>query len=114
VPVWISEFGTGNSMSDLSSTGAGSQGQWFTDLVNYIQSSYGSGSAGVPVSNLSWTYWALNGEDSFGLLNSTYNGVANSAKQDSYLCFVQTWPVALPKGSGRGTCDSTGPLPEPQ
>ena len=82
--------------------------------MNYIQSSYGSGSAGVPVGNLNWTYWALNGEDSFGLLNSTYNGVANSTKEDSYLCFVQTGPVALPKGSGSSTCGSSGPLPTPQ
>lgn len=66
----------------------------------------------MPVANLNWTYWALNGEDSFGLLNSTYNGVANSTRQESYLCFIQTGPVAVPKGSG--SCGSTGPLPAPQ
>jgi len=70
-------------------------------MVNSIQSSYGSGSAGVPIGNLNWTYWAL-------------NGVANSTKKDSYLCFVQTGPVALPKGSGSSTCGSSGPLPTPQ
>src|SRR5581483_3767568 len=60
-PVWIGEFGTGNGSSDLTSTAAGSQGQWFTDMLNFIKSSYGSGGgSGVSVSNLDWTYWALN------------------------------------------------------
>jgi hypothetical protein len=66
----------------------------------------------MPVANLNWTYWALTGEDSFGLLNSTYNGVANSTRQESSLCFVQTGPGAVPKGSG--SCGSTGPPPAPQ
>jgi hypothetical protein len=66
----------------------------------------------VPVANLNWTYWALTGEDSFGLLNSTYNGVANSTRQESSLCFIQTGLVAVPKGSG--SCGSTGPLPAPE
>ncbi|MDQ2906703.1 MAG: hypothetical protein ABI456_20690 [Ktedonobacteraceae bacterium] len=113
-PVWIGEFGTGNNSSDLASTGAGSEGQWFTDLVNFIKSSYGSGGSGVNVSNLNWTYWALNGEDSFALLNSNYNGLANPTKEYSYLCFAETGPLAVPLGSGSGQCGSTGGLPAPQ
>jgi endoglucanase len=113
-PVWIGEFGTGNSASDLVSSGAGSQGQWFTDMINFIKSSYGSGGSGVAVSNLNWTYWALNGEDSFGLLNGAYSALANPNKEYSYLCFVETGPLALPQGSGSGQCGSTGALPAPQ
>ncbi|RAQ97196.1 cellulose binding domain-containing protein [Thermogemmatispora tikiterensis] len=113
-PVWIGEFGTGNSASDLVSSGAGSQGQWFTDLVNFIKSSYGGGGSGVAVSNLNWTYWALNGEDSYGLLNGQYNGLANPTKEYSFLCFIETGPLAVPAGSGSGQCGSTGPLPAPQ
>jgi endoglucanase len=113
-PVWIGEFGTGNSSSDLASTGAGSQGQWFTDMLNFIKSSYGGGGSGVPVSNLDWTYWALNGEDSFGLLNGAYSGLNNPTKEYSYLCFIQTGPLAVPPGSGSGQCGSTGAFPAPQ
>jgi Cellulose binding domain/Cellulase (glycosyl hydrolase family 5) len=113
-PVWIGEFGTGNGSGDLASTGAGSQGQWFTDLLNFIKSSYGSGGSGVAVSNLDWTYWALNGEDSFALLNGAYNGLANTTKQYSYLCSIETGPLALPAGNGSGQCGSTGAFPAPQ
>lgn len=113
-PVWIGEFGTGNNSSDLVSSGAGSQGQWFTDVLNFIRGSYGSGGSGVSVSNLDWTYWALNGEDSFALLSGSYNGLANSTKEYSYLCFLQNGPLAVPTGSGNGQCGSTGAFPAPQ
>ena len=112
-PVWLGEFGTGNGTTDLVSSGAGSQGQWFTDLMNFIKSSYGSGGSGVAVSNLNWTYWALNGEDSFALLNGSYNGLDNPTKEYSYLCFVETGPLAVPAGSGSGQCGSTGAFPAP-
>jgi endoglucanase len=113
-PVWIGEFGTGNGSTDLTPGAAGSQGQWFTDLINFIKSSYGSGGSGIAVSNLDWTYWALNGEDSFSLLNGSYNGLANPTKEYSYMCFVETGPLAVPSGSGSGQCGSTGAFPAPQ
>jgi aryl-phospho-beta-D-glucosidase BglC (GH1 family) len=116
-PVWIGEFGTGNATSDVNSAGAGSQGQWFTDLVNFINSSFTPSSAndsGYPVQTLHWTYWSLNGEDSFALLNSGYNGLALPAKEYSFLCFEQQGPFALVHGTGSGQCGSTGVLPPPQ
>jgi len=110
-PVWIGEFGTGNGSTELASNAAGSQGQWFTDMINFIKSSYGGGGSGVAVSNLHWTYWALNGEDSFSLLTGSYNGLVSTAKEYSYLCFIETGPLAVPAGSGSGQCGSTGVLP---
>lgn len=110
-PVWIGEFGTGNGSTDLNSSSAGSQGQWFNDMLNFIKSSYGSGGSGVAVSNLHWTYWALNGEDSFSLLTGSYSGLASAAKEYSFLCFLETGPLAVPAGSGSGQCGSTGALP---
>ncbi len=71
-PVWIGEFGTGNTTSDISSTTPGSQGQWFNDFVTYLHQH--------PF--ISWTYWAANGEDSYALLNSNYSGIANPEKQN--------------------------------
>ncbi len=117
-PIYIGEFGTGNSNSDLYSSGAGSEGQWFTDIVNFIQSSYNGPSAPnyseVPVTSLNWTYWALNTEDSDALLGRGYTGLANPAKEYSFLCFTERGPIAVPLGLGNGQCGSTGPLPSPQ
>ncbi len=70
-PVWIGEFGTGNTNTDISSTTPGSQGQWFSDLIEYLRQN--------PF--ISWTYWAANGEDSYALLNSNYSGIDNPTKQ---------------------------------
>jgi endoglucanase len=51
-PVWVGEFGTDNTASDIESSAAGSQGQWFESLVSYLSSD----------PRMGWTYWALNGE----------------------------------------------------
>jgi hypothetical protein len=112
--MYLGEFGTGNNSSDLVSTGAGSEGQWFTDLVNFLGSSYGrTPSSGIKVTDLGWTYWALNTEDSFALLGNGYMGLANPQKEYSFLCVIQQGPFAIPPGSGTGHCDSTGALPGP-
>jgi hypothetical protein len=113
----VGEFGSGNTSSDLYTSGAGSQGQWFTDLVNFIQSSYTSTSAnnsGVPVRSINWTYWSLNTEDSYGLLGSNYTGLAYANKEYSFLCYDQQGPLALVVGTGPNQCSNTGVLPNPQ
>ncbi|HEV2493413.1 MAG TPA: hypothetical protein VG204_10145 [Terriglobia bacterium] len=69
--------------------------------------------SGVPVRSLNWTYWALNGEDSFALLGSSYTGLANPAKEYTFLCSDQQGAFAVPPGLGAGQCGSTGPLPKP-
>jgi len=63
---------------------------------------------------LNWTYWSINGNDSFAILNSNWNALALPAKVDSLLCFDEQGPFALPHGSGSGQCGGTGPLPNPQ
>jgi len=115
-PLWLGEFGTGNTSSDINSTGAGSQGQWFTDIVNFLNSSYTltpANNSGYTLQPLSWTYWAMNGNDSFGILTSNWNALSLPAKVDSFLCFDQQPPLALVHGTGSGQCGSTGPLPNP-
>jgi len=115
-PVYIGEAGTGNTTSDLYSTGSGSQGQWFTDLVNLVQSSYlltPGNDPGYAVSNIDWTYWALNTEDSYALLGSGYTGLANPTKEYTFLCSIETGPFAIPAGGGTNQCGSTGTLPLP-
>jgi endoglucanase len=116
-PVWLGEFGTANATGDLYSTGAGSQGQWFTDLVSFVQSSYAvtpANDSGIPVQSLHWAYWALNGNDDYGILANDWSTLANPAKEYTFLCAIQSGPLAVPPGSGAGQCGSTGALPSPQ
>jgi hypothetical protein len=116
-PVWIGEFGTGTSSSDINSSGPGSQGQWFTDMVNFVNSSYTLTSANNPgytLQPLNWTYWSINGNDSFAILNSNWNALILPAKVYSLLCFDEQPPFALTHGTGSGQCGSTGALPNPQ
>jgi endoglucanase len=113
-PVWIGEFGTGNDPYDLASNMPGSQGQWFTDLINFIQSSYdrtARNDPGIPVAPLNWTYWAINSDDIYALLGDQYTELANPAKQYSFLCYILRSP---PHGSHLPRpCGATGALPPP-
>jgi endoglucanase len=93
-PVWVGEFGTGNSAADVSSSTAGSQGQWFSSLISYIKSNPWMG----------WTYWALNGEDSYDLLDNGYDPTPVSAAKQSLLATIQ---FPLP-GAVNGTPPATG------
>ncbi len=116
--IHIGEFGTGNTDADLYTSGAGSQGQWTTSLVNFIQSSYlttktSLNDSGIAVSNLHWTYWAVNDEDGFAVLGPSYSGLGNTKKEYSFLCFIQQGLLAVPWGSASGRCGSTGTLPTP-
>jgi endoglucanase len=90
-PLWVGEFGTGNSAADVSDSTPGSQGQWFSSLISYIKSN-----------NLDWTYWALNGEDSYGLLDNNYDSTPALAAKQSVLASIQ-----FPFG-GIGTPPTTG------
>jgi endoglucanase len=78
-PIWLGEFGTDNTSTDIESTAAGSQGQWFQSLVGYLQNNH----------SVSWTYWALNGEDSYGLLDGSYDATPPSSLKQSLLSSIQ-------------------------
>ena len=88
-PVWLGEFGTDNNISDIESTAAGSQGQWFESLIAYLQAN----------PSIGWTYWALNGEDSYGLLDNNYDATPANSQKQSMLARIQS---ALSGGSGGG------------
>jgi endoglucanase len=96
-PLWVGEFGTGNGATDVSDSTAGSEGQWFSSLVSYLAANKWMG----------WTYWALNGEDSFALLDNNYDPTPVSAAKQSLLQGIQ-FPLS---GSGGGT--TTTPPPPP-
>jgi endoglucanase len=92
-PVWVGEFGTGNNNADISNTAAGSQGQWFQSLVAYLQNN----------ALIGWTYWALNGEDSYGLLDGNYDAAPVNPSKQADLASIQ-FPL---------TGGSTNPPPPP-
>jgi endoglucanase len=118
-PVFVGEFGTGNDAASVLSSGAGSQGQWFTDLVNFIAHSRTGAAAndpGVAIGELGYAYWSLNGEDSYGLLSKGYGDVSYPDKLHTFLCALQENPEpgchvgALPAPDGSlpppSTCTS--------
>ena len=115
-PLYIGEIGTGNADTDLSSSIRGSQGQWFTDMVNFVQSSRNNtpvNDSGIAVSNIHFAYWSLNDEDAYAILGAGYTGLENPKKIYSFVCFIESGPFAIPFGSGPGQCGSTGALPSP-
>jgi endoglucanase len=70
-PVYLGEFGTTNTDQDLGNIAPGSQGQWFSSLVDFLNSD----------KDLNWGYWAVNGEDHYGLFSDTYRtDSANESK----------------------------------
>ena len=92
-PVWVGEFGTTNNNSDIENSAAGSQGQWFQSLVTFLQNN--------PA--LNWTYWALNGEDSYALLDSNYDSTPANPLKQQLLATIQSGPsgggcTAVPAG----------------
>lgn len=73
-PVWVGEFGTPNTSDDILSSVPGSNGQWFQTMIGYLKTHPAIG----------WTYWAINGEDPYGLLPSSYDPEpANLLKQQA-------------------------------
>jgi endoglucanase len=97
-PVWVGEFGTGNTATDVSDGTPGSQGQWFSSLVAYLHGNPWMG----------WTYWALNGEDSYALLDGSYDPTPASAAKQQALATIQ-----FPIGSGGGTTPPPTTTPPP-
>jgi endoglucanase len=97
-PVWLGEFGTGNTSTAVQNSTAGSEGQWFQTLIGYLGS----------YSEISWTYWALNGEDSDGLLDSNYDSAPANATKQSMLATVQ---FTLSGGGSSGSCTTAPPAP---
>ena len=78
-PVWIGEFGAPNDVNSVSSTLPGSEGQWFQTLVEYL----------AQHREVGWTYWSLNGDDRYALLNGEYGAVPASPEKQALLARVQ-------------------------
>ena len=91
-PVWIGEFGAPNDVNSLSSMAPGSEGQWFQTLMEYL----------VEHKEVGWTYWSLNGEDRYALLDGEYGAVPASPEKQALLARIQM-PKPLVTEPLRGT-----------
>jgi endoglucanase len=78
-PVWLGEFGTTNDAADLQSSVAGSQGQWFQSLIQFLNAD----------SALNWNYWAVNGDDAYALLDANYGPTPASTSKESMLSSIR-------------------------
>ena len=85
-PIFVGEFGTLNTNADIQSGTPGSQGQWFSATVAYLQ--------GKP--SMSHAYWAMNGNDRYALFNDSFNGIVNQSK----LALLQTIQFPLDQQAG--------------
>ncbi len=81
-PVWLGEFGTTNADLDLRDSAPGSQGQWFQSLVSFLNAN----------PDLNWSYWAVNGEDGYGLLANSYSAVPASPLKVAMLASSSSAP----------------------
>ncbi len=100
-PLFIGEMGTLNGNADIQSSTPGSQGQWFSSLVQYL--------TGKP--SFGWAYWAMNGNDRYGLFNNSFNGIVNQQK----LQILQPLQFALDQTPGNvpaigGVSPASGPV----
>ena len=93
-PVLVGEFGANNG--DYTGTAPGSQGQWFQCLVQYIKAR----------PHMHWTYWALNGEDDYGLLGAQYEPTLPSPGKHALLA-----PMQFPLEGGGGLSCATPNIP---
>lgn len=83
-PIWIGEFGTSNLSADVLNDASGSEGQWFQSIIQFLGSE----------PNLSWTYWAVNGEDDLSLLDKNYGAQPVSQLKQQFLAGIQ-FPLAV-------------------
>ncbi len=99
-PVWVGEFGTTNQDLDLQNNVAGSQGQWFQSFVHFLSTN----------ENISWNYWAVNGEDNYGLLDSGYGTQPVSVTKQAMLAGIQMPLAAAPAGARAGLTATDQPI----
>jgi endoglucanase len=96
-PVWLGEFGAEKKRDEVNTPTAALQEKWFHSLVQFLGDDH----------RISWTYWAVNADDRYGIMNDRYDGIAwDPAKQEA-LAAIQ-FPLGLQsEETGTGTRPST-------
>jgi endoglucanase len=72
-PVWLGEFGARKEDRGAPTAVGQMETQWFKSLVRFLDDN----------PRVNWTYWALNGDDRYGLLNATYSESWDNDKQQA-------------------------------
>jgi endoglucanase len=72
-PVWLGEFGVVVPSSDNPTPAEAMEAKWFQSVVQLLHNN----------PRIGWTYWALNGSDRYGILNSNYDAIKDSTRQDA-------------------------------
>jgi endoglucanase len=95
-PVWVSEIGTcADDASCFTSTGGGSQGDWFEGIKRYLSDA-----------DIDWAYWAINPTQSSQQPDS-YRKASNKRRRgavESYGLLSEAW--SAPEGAKRALVDS--------
>jgi endoglucanase len=88
-PVWLGEFGVTIPASPDNPTPAETmEAKWFQSIIQFLHSD----------THISWTYWTLNGEDHYGILNANYDDIRNSDRQSALATIQFPLGIGLVKG----------------
>lgn len=90
-PVWLGEFGLETPKSAPPTVAEDLESEWFESLLQFLSKE----------KHIGWTYWALNGSDRYGLLNSNYDAIRSFTLQNA-LVTIQS-PLGIGAGPGPGT-----------
>jgi endoglucanase len=110
-PLWVGEFGTCNTASTCVNSNAQTDGGYWFNAATAFMREYG----------IDWTYWAVNGTEStgsgrtygaaetYGVLNTSWNGSANSQLTAALQAMMAGAPVSVSLvGSGSGVSLAQG------
>ena len=84
-PVWLGEFGTTGSARDIEAYTPlpGSQAQWFQSLTHFLAQD----------AHLNWSYWALNQDSQYSLLDTSNAARPVSGLKQEILASIQIAPI---------------------
>ena len=93
-PVWLGEFGVSTPASPDNPTSVETmEAKWFQSMIQFLHND----------TRIGWSYWPLNGEDRYGILNANYDDIKSSDRQNA-LATVQ-----FPLGIGLAKAGLTAP-----
>jgi endoglucanase len=84
-PVWLGEFGAQKEDPGAPTAVGQMETQWFKSLVQFLDDN----------PRINWTYWALNGDDRYGLLDARYDTTPWDSDKQQALTAVQ-YPLNFP------------------
>jgi endoglucanase len=83
-PVWLGEFGVLTAASpDNPSPAETMEATWFKSIIQLLHND----------TRISWSYWPLNGEDRYGVLNANYDDIRSPDLQNA-LAIIQ-FPLGI-------------------